>query len=310
MHRRELLRASVLLPLASSTSAPTARAAPSAATLHVTFLYHCAFAGWDDGRRTDVFLSPGSADPTHHGSPAHVASLRVPAGCVLDDSQHPGTNDQGDRVWRLEGYDLSVALDESRGRTTRSWQVALDGAPSSTPGAPGVFTLANLDGLIGKPSFDTSCLADDPPAFLRAGGRVRLNGGHVGCGLPTTQSLREIVWDLGDGAPTGLSDRVDYLKPTSGPVVMEFRRFGERTSRRVTLQADGSGVARAFVSNDPVIAGIGRGEACPSLPHFALYYLLAQPAGVPKSHRVPTVHSRAALLSQGNSFCCPCSGWP
>lgn len=307
MNRREILKASIVLPLLPASrlfaSSDTGRAGT---TLHVTFLYHCAFASWDADRRTDVLLSPGSVHAPHGtGVPAHVAVLRVPAACLRDDSEHPGTDDQGDRIWRLEGFDISLSIgEEPVTRTTRSWDVALKGGAAAAVGAPSVWAIANLDRLTGGPAIDQACVAADPPAFLQRGARVRLVGGHLGCGLPTTQGLREIAWDLGVGGPVGLSDRADYVKAVDETVIVAFRRFGESTTRRVLLQPDANGVVRGFVSNDPLD---GDGD-CSALPHFALYYLLGKPVGVVKNLRVPGAHSRAALQAQGVSVCCPCSG--
>lgn len=313
MKRRELLTASVGLPfLPSIGSVATRGVTPTASTLHITFLYHCAFVGFDAHRRTDVILSPSSSQAHGHGAPAHVALLRVPAAYVLNDRELPGIDHQGDRTWRLEGYDVSLAVGrDDAARMTRAPEVALEGGTTHVAGAPSTWTIADLNRIAGAPAIDAACLADDPPAFLQRGARVRLTGGHLGCGLPTTQGLRETVWDLGGGqSPIGLSDRADYLKPVAGDVAIAFRRFGETASRRVRLQPDQRGLVRAFVSNDPVD---GKGD-CSALSHFSLYYLLARPAGRVKDFRIPAVRSRASLQAQGGDLCCPCSGggpwWP
>jgi hypothetical protein len=312
MNRRELLKASMFLPAVPTIASASPRGSAPPATLHVTFLYHCAFARGDAGRRTDVILSPSSSHAHGQHGPAHVALLRVPAAYVLNDSELPGTDDQGDRIWRLDGYDLSwTESGDGSAPTTRAPEVSLDGGITPVTGAPSTWTIADLNRLTGVSAIDQACLADDPPAFLQRGARVRLTGGHLGCGLPTTQGLRETVWALGDGQPPiGLTDRADFLKPVDASVAVAFRRFGETTTRRVRLRPDQRGLVRAFVSNDPVD---GKGD-CSALPHFALYYLLSTPVGQPKAWRVPTIHSQASLRAEGNTACCPCSGggptWP
>src|SRR5690242_2089131 len=100
MNRRELLKASVFLPAVPSAASSVPRNTEHHATLHMTFLYHCAFVGLEGHRRTDVILSPSSDQAPHgRGAPAHVAVLRVPAANVLNDSEFPGTDDRGDRIW-------------------------------------------------------------------------------------------------------------------------------------------------------------------------------------------------------------------
>jgi hypothetical protein len=310
--------------------------------LHITFLFHCAFATQPDGSRTDVLLAPGSANGAH--AMQHIASLRVPVACVvrrdglppkeavttrkkpvvitqktdtlrLRPDGKPEIVSEHDYVFRLEGYDVWIDPQENTSR--RGEFPATTNVKFATSDGTDTFVIANL-AAIGGSRIDPRCTSDDDvPDFLTNGARVRVWGGSLRCEVPEG-NLKHRRWDLGRKPPVGLSDRMDYRKTVSAPVVVRYRRFGEPTFSTVELQPDASGVIRIHVTNDPFVEDMPHGAAgvdpCKELPHFATYGLLLEPAGVEKPLKTPplaTLTSGAGFpIAEGNSFCCPCGGEP
>jgi hypothetical protein len=315
--------------------------------LHITFLFHCAFATQPDGSRTDVLLAPGSVNGAHVMQ--HIASLRVPAASVeraslpgkeamtaqktpavtrqrtdtlrATENGKPEIASQTDYVFRIEGYDVWIDPPGSAGSrvsgefppTTSVRFAASDGADT--------FVIANI-AAIGKSRIDPLCMSDYQfPKALWGGARVRVWGGSLRCEVPEG-NLKHRRWEVaGRSVPVGLSDRMDYRKKVSAPVVVRYRRFDApdpTVFSTAQLMPDEHGVIRVYVTNDPFVEDMPHGpvgvDPCKELPHFASYGLLLEPAGTEKPLKTPplvTVTTGAGFpIAEGNSFCCPCSGEP
>jgi hypothetical protein len=310
--------------------------------LHITFLFHCAFATQPDGSRTDVLLSPGSPD----GLMQHIASLRVPVASVVNRAALPAKEivtaqkkpivttqktdtlratpggkpeivSQHDYLFRLEGYDIWIDPPDASA-TKRGEFAPTTSVKFATSDGADTFVIANV-AAIGKSRIDPRCTSDDDiPEFLFKGARVRVWGGSLKCEVPDG-NLKHRRWDIGRQQPVGLSDRMDYRKKVSGPVVVRYRRFDDLTTVfTAELRPDASGDIRIYVTNDPFIEDMPHGaigvDPCRELPHFASYGLLLEPAGVAKTLKTPplvAVTGGAGFpIAEGNSFCCPCGGEP
>jgi hypothetical protein len=323
--------------------------------LHVTFMFHCAFVRSDGARRTDVILSPGpeptantaaehgngnghgngndhdmdggepdNQQPAHaHAGMRHVASLRIPAACVLDESEHrateiqetttlgqaPGTPPDEDRIWRLEGYDVSIHPDTPGVAATTATPANFEA--SATDGDI-TYTLASITSL-GKRKIDPGFSAETVPTLLHRGARVRVWGGTLSCAVPGGL-LKHRTWELGLENPVGLSDRVDYHRAIPGGyVTVVFKHFKTLETKTVTLQPH-NGAVRLHITNDPFVEDTPHGSLaenpCKTLPHFSSYAVLLEPAGKVTSLEAPPVadsgDAALATISEGNTFCCPC----
>lgn len=320
--------------------------------LHVTFMFHCAFVRSEGARRTDVILSPGFAQATatsaaEHGAAEHgnghdhmnggqpedqqsahahdgmrhVASLRIPAACVLDESEHrateiqetttlgqaPGTPPDEDRIWRLEGYDVSIHPDTPGATATPATPANFE---ASVTDGEITYTLASITAL-GRRKIDPAYSADKVPDLLHRGARVRVWGGTLSCAVPGGL-LKHRTWELGLENPVGLSDRVDYRRTIPGSyVTVVFKHFETGYTKTVTLQPH-NGVVRLHITNDPFVEDTPHGSLadnpCKTLPHFSSYAVLLEPAGTVTTLDVPPVAAEPALatISEGNTFCCPC----
>jgi hypothetical protein len=312
--------------------------------LHVTFLFHCAFATQPDGSRTDVLLAPGSVNGAHVMQ--HIGSLRIPVDCVVPRKDMPLTEaltpqkkravtiqktdtlratEKGvvtettrDYVWRLEGYDVWLDPDDNAAGKKGDFPATTNVKFAVSHGDE-TFVIANLAAL-GDSRIDPVCLSDDKvPDFLATkGARVRIWGGRLRCEVPEG-NLRHRRWDLGrNKPPVGLSDRMDFRKTVTGPVLLRYHRFNDPTFYTVELKPDASGVIRIHVTNDPFVEDMPHGTAgvdpCQELPHFASYGLLLEPAGKVKALKPPPMVALARgagfQIAEGNSFCCPCGGEP
>lgn len=312
--------------------------------LRITFLFHCAFATPPDGSRTDVLLAPGSVNGAHDMQ--HIASLRVPAANVGDLAGLPSKEavtaqkkpvvtsqrtetlrttpggkpeivSEHDYVFRLEGYDVWIdPLDASAAR--RGEFPATTSVRFATSDGADTFVIANIAAIGGR-RIDPRCTSDyDFPPELWQGARVRVWGGSLRCGVPEG-NLKHRRWAVGR-QPVGLSDRMEYQKKVSGPVIVRYRRFDDesREFSTVQLRPDANGVIRIYVTNDPFVEDMPKGavgvDPCKELPHFSSYGLLLEPAGVEKPLRTPelvTLTGGAGFpIAEGNSFCCPCGGEP
>jgi hypothetical protein len=325
--------------------------------LHVTFMFHCAFVRTEGARRTDVILAPGFT-PSHdepqvatesggdgtaqehaghdpddqhssangHSHPMqHIASLRIPALCVADNSTHKdyvtqetttftetGVNVEEDRIWRLEGWDVSIQPDglgaAPPASTPANFQMA-------TTDGDKTYTLANISTLSGRkidPRFKSD---NDVPELLHRGSRVRVWGGTLSCHVPGGL-LRHRTWNVGLENPVGLSDRVDYRRsiPVGAGATIVFKKFGTDETKTVTLKPR-NGVIRIHVTNDPFVEDTPHGSReknpCETLPHFPSYGVLLEPAGTVTNLGVPPVAEtdtpQLVTISEGNTYCCPCS---
>ena len=313
--------------------------------LHITFLFHCAFVAQPDGSRTDVLLSPGSEHGAHVMQ--HIASLRVPVASVVTRDSLPAkeavtvkgqkpvvttqktdtlrTTQGGkpeivtehDYVFRIEGYDIWI--DPPDGSAAKRGEFpATTSVKFATSDGADTFVIANI-AAIGKSRIDPRCTSDDDfPTELMGGARVRVWGGSLKCEIPEG-NLKHRRWDLGRKPPVGLSDRMDYRKKVSGPVLVRYRRFDDPTFvSTAELRPDAKGVIRIYVTNDPFVEDMPHGaigvDPCKELPHFSSYGLLLEPAGKPKTLKTPplvTLTGGAGFpIAEGNSFCCPCGGEP
>jgi hypothetical protein len=310
--------------------------------LHVTFLFHCAFATHPDGTRTDVLLAPGGRHGAHVMQ--HIASLRVPVESVVHRDSlpidaltrdkkpvittqktetlrttpggRPELVSEYDYVWRLEGYDVWLDPDDNSAKRRNEFP-ATTNVKFATSHDGDTFVIANIAAL-GDSRIDPRCSSDeDVPDVLKLGARVRVWGGSLRCEVPEG-NLKHRRWNLGRKLPVGLSDRMDFRKTVSGPVLLRYRQFGEAFST-VELKPDAHGVIRIHVTNDPFVQDMPHGTAgvdpCEQLPHFATYGLLLEPAGVEKPLKAPPLvaltNSDAGFpIAEGNSFCCPCGGEP
>jgi hypothetical protein len=312
--------------------------------LHVTFLFHCAFATQPDGSRTDVLLAPGSENGAHVMQ--HIASLRIPVDCVVrrkdmklkeavTPQKKPAVRIQktealratdggaeivtsSDYVWRLEGYE--VWLDPDDHAAGKKEFPATTNVKFAVSHGDETFVIANLAALGGS-GIDPLCTSDvddEIPAFLKKGARVRIWGGRLRCEVPEG-NLKHRRWNLDDRKPpVGLSDRMDYRKTVSAPVYLRYRLFGDPTFSTVELKPDASGVIRIHVTNDPFVEDMPHGapgvDPCKELPHFASYGLLLKPAGKDKALKPPPLVALTSgegfQIAEGNSFCCPCGGEP
>jgi hypothetical protein len=325
--------------------------------LHVTFMFHCAFVRSEGARRTDIVLAPGfpaatgntaaaehgnghtnghgndmnggnGGDPdTQHGAHGHdmhhIASLRVPAACVLDEKefpadevqetatlgQPPGTPPDEDRIWRLKGWDVSIQPDDRGVAATTKTPANFE---TSVTDGDTTYTLASITLLSGK-KIDPAFGSENVPTLLHNGARVRVWGGTLSCGVPGGL-LKHRTWELGLEHPVGLSDRVDYHREIStGYVSLIFKKFETGETRTIKLRPH-EGKVRMHITNDPFAEETPHGSRvqnpCKTLPHFSSYAVLLHPAGTVTSLDVPPVvdpgDGAFATISEGNTFCCPC----
>jgi hypothetical protein len=310
--------------------------------VHVTFSFHCAVLRLPDKRRTDIMLAPGGHRGANAGAanghadhgaasgaasvhPEHIASLRVPGECLVEDGTGRGIKqitarldsaDVEDVTWRLETYD--VTLRTNGGQRT-----------GQEPPANVTFTTAEDDVTYMVPDFpklaglkiDPACYEEGAafPRELRKGARVRLDGGTLECGVPSGP-LKSRRWKVGTADNVGLSDRLEYRKDLDGSgVELVFRKFDDfsgENAKIVRLRPGADGRVRIHVSNDPFAEDPPQGtrqiDPCSALKHFASYSLLLYPAGEDKSDRLspPTAlvtGGNPMIVTEGsNSACCPC----
>jgi hypothetical protein len=259
---------------------------------------------------------------THTHRMQHIASLRVPAACVYDEQEHPAqevqetvtlghtpdTAPDEDRIWRLEGYDVSIhpdGLGAAAASTPANFQ-------SSVTDGDTTYTLASIT-LLGRRKIDPAYSSETVPELLHRGARVRVWGGTLSCGVPGGL-LKHHTWDLGLEQPVGISDRVDYHRAIAGNrISVVFKKFETGETKTVTLQPH-NGVIRLHITNDPFAEDTPHGSRaqspCRTLPHFSSYAVLLAPAGTVTSLEAPPIadsgDAALATISEGNTFCCPC----
>jgi hypothetical protein len=281
--------------------------------LRATFLYHCAFAHSDKQPHVDVLLAPSTMEMEH------IASLRVPEACVVDDAEHPGeeqeTEDADRRVttdviWRLEGYDLWI--DPPEAPAPDRVRVDLSFRENQNEWVVADFKRLSHVGI------DATFLDEDVPNSLKPGARVRIWGGYLQAAKPE-KGLVNRLWRLDNGtAPVGLSDRVEFTKDLENRSTMKlrFRKFGEVRFKTVTLRAT-AGIVRLHVMNDPTVEEMHDPAlaTCDALPHFQSYSLLVRASADGRQVlQNPRIVEQAgivpATIAEGADLCCPCGGGP
>jgi hypothetical protein len=262
---------------------------------------------------------PDDQHAAHGHDMQHIASLRVPAACVFDEGEHradkvqeTATLDQApdeDRIWRLEGYDVSIHPDGLGAAPTATTPANFE---TSVTKGDITYTLASITLLAGK-KIDPAFASDKVPALLHRGARVRVWGGTFSAGVPGGL-LKHRTWDLGLEHPVGLSDRVDYHRAVSGNyVTVVFKHFKTGETKTVKLRPH-NGVIRMHITNDPFVEDTPHGSRaenpCSKLPHFSSYAVLLDPAGTVTNLGAPPIAGTGdpafATIAEGNTFCCPC----